>query len=214
MFDFSLKSANLLFGLSNVSLIIGGMLVLLGSAGVFWFGGIREKYADIRISGNEAQTASAVAASARANAETAKLTESNTRLKLQLEKERAERLRLEEKVAPRKMSARQHEVLQSRFSESGWVEAEIIWHGTGEPELYADEFVSAFKAAGIEVRSHTLGPFLPSAWGLLIVRSTNDTCEKLKAIFDEAGIEAEIAESNDTIGMRAYPLLVVGARED
>ncbi|WP_330084238.1 hypothetical protein [Methylocystis iwaonis] len=145
MFDISLPTANLLFGLSNFSLILGAALVLMGTLGSVWFGGIRERYADQRTSENETKTATALAESARATAEAEKFKESNTRLGVELEKERIERLRLEEKVHPRHLSDAQRNTFAEKLKSSGWKKAEIIWHGTGEPEAYAKDLAGAFE---------------------------------------------------------------------
>lgn len=207
LLDISLPTANSLFGLSNIALIIGGILVLMGSVGVFWSGAIKERYAEERASGNEAETAKAMAESARAN-------ESNTRLKLELEKERNERLRLEKKIAPRTISVRQQKKLSTQFSSMGWEKAEIIWHGAGEPEAFARQFAAAFEKAGIETSVHTLGPFIPSAWGLMVIKTTNDVSQVLKGFLDKAGIQSDFAETNDTLGNKQHPTIFVGIRED
>lgn len=207
LMDISQPAANVMFGLSNIALIAGAILVLLGSVGVFWSGSVRERYADERVSENEAKAASAIAESARAN-------ESNTRLKLELERERVERLRLEKKVAPRQLTDHQRSTIISGLRSTGWEKAEIIWHGTGEPEAYARDFAKAFETAGIDVQIHTLGMFIPSAWGLMVVITPNNVSERLKALLDKAGVKADLAETNDTIGEKRHPTLFIGSRED
>ena len=92
----------------------------------------------------------------------------------------------------------------------GWRTAEIIWVGNGEPEAYARDLAKAFEDAGLPVHIHTLGPFIPSAWGLLIVKTTNDASEKLKALLDEAGVQSEVTRSNDTLGAKDHPTFVIG----
>jgi hypothetical protein len=214
MFDISLPTANLLLGLSNLSLTVGAALVLIGTLGAVWSGGVRDRYADQRISENETKTATALADSARANAESEKFKESNTRLEVELEKERIERLRLEAKVQPRHLSGAQKSALTEKLKSSGWKNAEIIWHGTGEPEAYARDLASVFEQATIKTSLHTLGPFIPSAWGLMVIITENGDSSRLKAMLDEVGISAAPAETNDTIGKKDHPTLFVGSRED
>ncbi|MGI4810193.1 MAG: hypothetical protein ACRYF2_19030 [Janthinobacterium lividum] len=71
MFEIPLNAANLIYTLSNAALTSGALCVLLGTVGVFWSGGIRERYSDERIARNEAETASANARAAEAEKGTA-----------------------------------------------------------------------------------------------------------------------------------------------
>lgn len=57
--DLSLESANSLYGWSNGALIVGSVLVLLGTIGAFWGSAIRDRYAELRISNNEMVSAKA-----------------------------------------------------------------------------------------------------------------------------------------------------------
>lgn len=114
---------------------------------------------------------------------------------------------------PRHLSATQMREIVPEIRASGWKRAEIIWVGNGEPELYARNLAAAFEQAGVPVNVHTLGPFIPSAWGLLVVKTTNSDSTRLKEIFDRAGIASELALTNDTLGQKDWPTLVVGARE-
>ncbi len=66
MFNVSLPVADAVFTWANVVLVLGAVLAFVGTAGVFWSTGIRERYADERIAANEAETAKAKAETARA----------------------------------------------------------------------------------------------------------------------------------------------------
>ena len=98
MFSLSLPAANEIFGLANSALILGAVLVLAGTVGTIWTSAIRERYADERISNNEKQTAAANENAANANERTAELTAQATALELDLERERNERLRIQERL--------------------------------------------------------------------------------------------------------------------
>ena len=117
-------------------------------------------------------------------------------------------------LGPRHLSGSQRAFLISRIRGSGWHSAEIIWVGHGEPEAYARDLATVFQEARVPVTVHTLGPFIPSAWGLLVVKTTNDDSDKLKALLDEAGVKSEVALTNDTLGAKDHPTLVVGSRDD
>jgi hypothetical protein len=205
--DIPLATANAIFGFSNLALIVGGVLVLTGTIGVFWSGNIRDRFADERARQTEAKTAAAVAEGAKAN-------ERNTALKLELERERVERLRLEQRIAPRVMSPDQRAKLVVGLRATGWHEGIVYWHGSGEPETYAKQFSAAFNDAGISTEAHTLGPFIQSAWGVVIVATNGPKAQQLKSIFDDVGINATVAETNDTLGHHDRPTIVVGARLD
>jgi len=65
--NLSAEAADRAFGAANLLLILGAVLVLVGTIGVVWAGGIRERYADERISKNETDTAHANERAAEAN---------------------------------------------------------------------------------------------------------------------------------------------------
>ena len=65
MFNITSQAADTFYTWSNVLLVFGATLALIGTAGVFWSGGVREKFADERISANEAETAKAKAETAQ-----------------------------------------------------------------------------------------------------------------------------------------------------
>lgn len=66
MFNITQQAADAIYSWSNVLLVLGATLALIGTAGVFWSGGVRERFADERISANEAETARAKAETAQA----------------------------------------------------------------------------------------------------------------------------------------------------
>jgi len=108
MFDLSFDSANQLYGWSNIALIIGAVAVLAGTIGVIWATGVRDRYADQRISKNEADTALANAEVAKASAEAANAFERTKIVEMDLEKQReraakaeTDLLALKERLKPR-----------------------------------------------------------------------------------------------------------------
>jgi Tfp pilus assembly protein PilX len=73
MFNISLPQANALYNIANIVLILGAFLVLLGTIIAIWTGGIRERFADERMSNNETETARAKADAAQADAHAAEV---------------------------------------------------------------------------------------------------------------------------------------------
>ena len=76
MFDLSLQASNAVLRWANIALIAGATLVLGGTIAAIWASGIRERYADQRISKNEADTAAANAQAEGAKVEAARANES------------------------------------------------------------------------------------------------------------------------------------------
>lgn len=104
MFDIPISLANKIYATSNVILVLGAVMALVGTIGIFWSGGIRDRFSEGRIAFNEAETAKAKSEAASANERALNVEKDNLRLKTTLEKERIERLRLEQKVSPRRLT--------------------------------------------------------------------------------------------------------------
>jgi hypothetical protein len=66
MFEISSSTANIIYAVSNAALAFGALCVLLGTLGVIWSGGVRERFSNERIAINESQTATANARAAEA----------------------------------------------------------------------------------------------------------------------------------------------------
>jgi hypothetical protein len=129
------------------------------------------------------------------------------------------KLRAPNRSTRRHLSEKQIASLASAIRVTGWQKADIIWTGDeGEPELYAKDFGKAFKRGDVpDVVVHTLGMFLPSQWGLIVLQTKNDSWADLKRILkDAANIRATVMSPGDgpIPGWRDYPVLIVGHRED
>ena len=207
MFHLSLEAANNLFGWSNAALILGAALVFFGTLGAIWTGAERDRYSNERIAANEAQTA-------LANADAAAAQMRAKELEVRLESEQIERLKLERQVHPRSLSEAQRAILTAGIRAAGWKNAEIIWHGVGEAEIYARDLATAFNEAGAKVSVHTLGPFIPKAWGLSVIETSNGDSKRLQALLEAAGVTSGLVPTNETIGVKDHPTLFVGTRED
>jgi|GEM_PF-5619103 len=100
----SLETANALFSYANLAAILGGIFVVLGTAGIFFFGSIREHHGDLEQAALRARTEEARRDAATANERAAESNRDAEQLKLELERERMERLELERRMAPRRVS--------------------------------------------------------------------------------------------------------------
>lgn len=76
MFEMTLSRANTFYNIANAALVLGAMLVLLGTIVAIWTGGIKERFGDERLSNNETETARANESAAAAR-ERAALLEHN-----------------------------------------------------------------------------------------------------------------------------------------
>jgi hypothetical protein len=104
LFNLSQHAADEVFGWANVTLVMGSMLVLAGTAVAIWASGIREQYANERISKNEAETADANKRAAEANAELALTNERVMTERRLTANERWRLSRLEAAVLPRALT--------------------------------------------------------------------------------------------------------------
>src|SRR5579863_8954271 len=82
MWNISPDTAEVLFSLSNVVLIIGAAAVLIGTFGSIKMGSVREHFSDLRISENERETS-------RANIRAAELEKEAANTRLETEKIKA-----------------------------------------------------------------------------------------------------------------------------
>lgn len=96
--DVSLPWANLLYNFSNLLLVTGAVLVLIGTIGTVWMGLVKENYGDLRIAANEALTAAANQVAASANASAAQLTSDAAEARLEQERIRQQNLLLESEI--------------------------------------------------------------------------------------------------------------------
>lgn len=202
IFDLSQPLADTLFGWSNVTLTVGAFLVLVGTIGVFWTGGIRERYADERISKNEAETAAARATAALANENAASanertevLRQSNIEVQRQLEKERMDRLRLEASIAPRRLSDSQRLSLVSGLQAAPQPLAiEFTLIGDQEATQYGNAIGAVLEAAKVQGQLVQIGAMAPPRYGVtLTLKKDSQKSLAIKAAFDKAQIPVSIS---------------------
>jgi hypothetical protein len=91
---------------------------------------------------------------AHAQAHREQLRKENLELQLTVEKERAARLQLEERLAPRHMGAAQRQTIQSELASFRGQKVSIVTH-SGDPEIgaFASEIKATLEAAGMTVSS-------------------------------------------------------------
>jgi hypothetical protein len=156
MGEIGLGTANLWFMISNIALISGAVLAVVGTCGTVWMGSIREHHADIRSQTNERLTAEAKAEGARAQEQAAQATEraaaieaQNLALAQTLERERSARLEMEGKLAARRLSADQRQRLFDGLARGRGIELTVFAQShDAEATLFAHDLMAALSEAG------------------------------------------------------------------
>lgn len=155
---------------SNVLLVVGASLALIGTLGTFWSSGVRDKFSNERIAANEAETA-------KAKGETAKA---------QLEQQRLKAL-----MAWRRVSVAQAEKLAEALRGSG-LELWLTFVGDDpESTVYRQDIEAALSAAGI--KTHYFSGYAVAV-GLSLKGGTTDERALLLSAFRQAGLPLESSE--------------------
>lgn len=149
MYEPSQNAANLIYSIANFSLMIGIALSAVGTFGTIWAGGIRDRYADERISKNEADTAAANQRAAEANAQLALTNERVLAERRLTANERWRLSRLEKAVLPRALSPELTVALVDALKSGNFKAVNIAYIDKPESMLYAMSLMMAFKQAGI-----------------------------------------------------------------
>ena len=186
MFNITSQTADVIYSWSNVTLVLGATLALLGTAGVFWSGGVREKFSDERISANEAETA-------KAKAETAKA---------MLEQERLKALMSWRRVTP--SQAQQLAVALKGVSVEFW----LAWVGDDpEATVFRGDLEAALTAAGVKTKYFSGHA---RAVGLTVKGGTAQERQLLLQAFRSAGLP--LVESNEDGLMKGQLEITVGTK--
>ena len=179
MFNVSLDNANFWFDMSNLALLLGAVLVVVGTYGVYKMGAIKEHFSDLRISENERATA-----------------EANERA-VHLEKEAAEaRLeteRLKKEVAWRDLNPITRGKLIAELSDKPARITLVFVSGDPEATRYCAQFVDVFRQAKwkVEVIGRT---FLGPPIGIFVTQNDKwnsniqSEIESVRKAFLDAGI--------------------------
>jgi hypothetical protein len=171
MYSISESTANTIYYISNIALIFGTTIALLGTVGAIYSGSIKNRYGTVRIAENERLTMEAKAEAALANENAAKANENAAQFNLRaidLEKQNTE---LKLKFSNRRINEEQYKVL---FSELSKHPSSFNIETMGDPEsaLYAADFLKLFQNAGWQVdqKNFPLGVI----WVGVIIFQTND----------------------------------------
>jgi hypothetical protein len=199
--DVSESAANTIHAWANAALVVGAILALAGTLGVFWSGGIRDKYADRKLSDNKTETARANEVAGKANERAASLEKDASAAKLELEK-------LKAKLAWRNLASEQQRAVGEKMARwaklpvGGAKQSVAVFSITGsfESTRLADQIADALgpSGAGFTINRYpvTYGISL-SVSGVAMLTSSNprgnSVAEALVEALNEQGIIASVA---------------------
>lgn len=175
MLNISLSSANAIYTLSGVMLVLGALFTVVGTFAGIWSGGVRERYGDERIARNEAETAAAKAQAASANAEAAKAN--------------LEQQRLKERLAWRTLSQDQYAALVNVLGTQPSVVT--LAYPTGDPEAlaYAIQFSRIFEVARWNMRAQSKTLSDRVHFDIIILGPNDGHVNIVRQAFTAAGIQ-------------------------
>lgn len=145
MFEITPPVADTIHKWANVLLVLGSVSALVGTIGIFWSGGMRDTFANQRVSANEAETAKAKAEAAKANAEAANANVETARARLEQE-------RLKSQMAWRRVSDEQAQHLVAALSGHS-LETWLTFVGN-DPEsvVFREDLDKVLTAAGVKTK--------------------------------------------------------------
>jgi hypothetical protein len=186
MFLITSQVVDAIYTWSNVVLVLGATLAQIGTAGVFWSGGVREKFADERISANEAETAKAKAETAQAK----------------LEQERLKAL-----MAWRRVSPTQAQQLSS-ILKGAQIELWLAWVGDDpEATVFRADLEAALTSANVKTKYFS---GYARAVGLSVTGGTPKERQLLLQAFHSVGLP--LVESDQQGMMKGQLEITVGTK--
>jgi hypothetical protein len=222
MWAISSEMADRLFAISNIVLIAGATAVLAGTIGAIVTSSVRERFADERLSSNEAETRRATADSdvakrdsetARANAaaanERAALLEKDAaQLRLALEAAKEETERISQGVSSRHVLPAQRALIAAALRDKSFSISIVTW-SAGEPEVsaYRDELANAFGILGVSVQTGD-NAVTPPQVGLLVIDEPDRSASLAAQALTAAGIDFEYRRAD-----LPNPILRVGIKK-
>lgn len=162
----SLPAANILLLVSNITQIVGTILIILGFAGAWFASNVRDEHSAGQVS----------------------------TLQTDLEHERSKRERIEHRMVPRSLTPEEQQRLVATLRQTPRpVNVKILRLGDQEAGAYADDIISAMRQGGATVQVSTVGMMAPPQYGILItVRVGDPKASAVSAAFARAGIQAQV----------------------
>jgi hypothetical protein len=163
--DVSIETANKFYAFGWRASLVGAFVTLIGVALLFWGTRVRDHDSETQIARLRSSTADTLERAGKLEVTAQQLRESNLGLQRDLERERTERLKLEERVKPRAIPADKREELITllRAAPKGQVFV-VPKKFDEEAEQFAKQIADALKDGGFDVPEWTGKAAL--GWGI------------------------------------------------
>lgn len=137
------------FDVANAALVFALFVGVIATYGIYVTGSIKEEFVGENLAASHDRSAKLEDEAATSRERTAVLEKGNIELQTDLEKERSARLKLEAKIAPRRLSDSDKRSLIDALKPFAGQKCIISSSlGSAESETYADDFVKVIDAAG------------------------------------------------------------------
>lgn len=137
--DVSENAANTVYSWANIALVVGSVLALAGTIGAVWSGGIRERYAQQKLSDNVTATANAEEAAAKANERAQKVALDLATQQERAAKAEADLIELRQRIKSRHLTVDQRRQLVQMLQQQPRASLYIVWEGDEETHDFALE---------------------------------------------------------------------------
>jgi len=198
----SLKAAMWLYDFANIVLIIGLVISVVSTVLVVWMGNVKEEYLNRALADSRERTATLEKHSAELKGAVSEADARAAEANVKAEKERLERIRLEEDLAWRRLTNKGRQIIASSLAKfSGQIVS--LWYGAGdkEAETFAWELASSLDSAKWIVFSPASSITMASSGKLFGSVSPQETGITVNSTGDHSSSEASQALVHELLAL-------------
>jgi hypothetical protein len=198
----SLKTAIWLYDFANIGLIIGLVIGVISTVLVIWMGNVKEEHLNRALANSRERTATLEKQSTELKVAVSDADARAAEANEKAEKERLERIRLEEDLAWRRLTKKEQQIIASKLANfSGQIVS--LWYGAGdkEAETFAWELASSLDSAKWKVFSPASSITMASSGKLFGSVSPQETGIMVTSTGDKSSIEASQALVNELLAL-------------
>lgn len=194
IYDISLSTANRWYNIGWFISIAGALMTVFAVMLLFWTSAVRDRNSDQSIAGANAIGEQAKLDAAKANErssalerDAAQARERTAQVELQLERERAERLTMQQALGPRAISQASAQILGNRLA-GKTLTLQFTMLGDAEAAQYAMQIGYVLEQAGINLQLQRVGMMAPPVYGVVLMGDGEDFKELVEC-FEDAKIQ-------------------------